>query len=51
MRSTVIDPNTPSTATILGGAWVLVPLGLIVLVCVVGFVVFNRAAPRIAEDL
>lgn len=35
------------------GSWtaLLEPLALVVLLCVIGFWVFNRAAPRIAEDL
>jgi hypothetical protein len=31
--------------------WLVIPAGIVALVCVAGFVVFHRAAPRIAEDL
>lgn len=52
MRHAVIDPNAPNAAEAVGGApWLLVPLGLIVLVVVVGYKVFDREAPRIAEEL
>ena len=51
-RHAVIDPTAPSAAAAIGG-WerLLVPGGMIVFVFVWGFWVFNRAAPRIAEDL
>jgi ABC-2 type transport system permease protein len=51
-RHAVIDPGAPSAAEAAGGAvWLLVPLGVIAAVAVVGWRVFDRAAPRIAEDL
>ena len=51
-RHAVIDPSHESAASAMGGAeWLLVPAGLIVLVVVIGYRVFDRAAPRIAEDL
>ena len=51
-RHAVIDPNAPTAAEAAGGAnWLLVPLGLIAAAVVVGWRVFDRAAPRIAEDL
>ena len=51
-RHAVIDPNAPTAAEAAGGAvWLLVPLGLIVAAVLVGWRVFDRAAPRIAEDL
>jgi ABC-2 type transport system permease protein len=41
-----------SPATYMGGAvWLLVPLGLIVVIWVLGFWVFSREAPRVAEEL
>lgn len=41
-----------SPATYMGGAvWLLVPLGLIVVTWVLGFWVFSREAPRVAEEL
>jgi ABC-2 type transport system permease protein len=41
-----------SPATIMGGKqWLLAPAGIAVVICVVGFWVFAREAPRIAEEL
>ena len=51
-RHAVIDPTAPSAAEAVGGAIrLLVPLGVIAAVAVLGWRVFNREAPRIAEDL
>jgi ABC-2 type transport system permease protein len=51
-RHAVIDHSQPSAAAAIGGApRLLVPLGLIVLIAVVGFRYFDRKAPRIAEEL
>jgi ABC-2 type transport system permease protein len=48
----MIDPNAESVATAAGGPLPLVVAGLIyVTVCVLGVWVFNREAPRIAEQL
>jgi ABC-2 type transport system permease protein len=39
-------------AQLMGGtAWVLVPLGILAGICVLGYWVFQREAPRIAEEL
>jgi ABC-2 type transport system permease protein len=47
-RRWVIDPRAP----VLGGtAKVLVPVGIYVAVCVLAVWIFNREAPRIAEEL
>jgi ABC-2 type transport system permease protein len=44
--------NSPSTPAVMGGyAWALIPLAIGVGICVLGFWVFNREAPRIAEEL
>jgi len=52
LRHAAIDPTEPSSATIAGGfVWLLIPAGIVVAVFLIGFTVFNRAAPRIAEDL
>lgn len=52
MRHAVIDPSAPSAAEAVGGgAWLLVPVGLGILILVLGYRVFNREAPRIAEEL
>lgn len=51
-RHAVIDPAAPSAADAAGGAaWLLVPLAIVALVVVIGWRVFDHAAPRIAEDL
>jgi ABC-2 type transport system permease protein len=51
-RHAVIDPAAPSAAAAIGGApYLLIPLGIIVAVCVAGYAVFDRMAPRIAEEL
>lgn len=51
-RHAVINPATPSVAEALGShALLLVPIGITVGVFVLGFVVFNRTAPYVAENL
>jgi len=51
-RHAVIDPHAPSAAQAIGG-WpeLMIPLGLIVVLFALGFWVFNRSAPLIAERL
>ncbi|MEA2436508.1 MAG: type transport system permease protein [Thermoleophilaceae bacterium] len=52
MRKWVIDPNAPSAAQAIGGyAQLLIPIGVIVGVFAVGFWVFQRETPHIAENL
>jgi ABC-2 type transport system permease protein len=44
--------NSPSTAEVMGGyGWVLIPTAIGIAICVLGFYVFHREAPRIAEEL
>jgi ABC-2 type transport system permease protein len=44
--------GSPGVASYMGGyEWLAVPLGIIVGVCVLGFWVFKRETPRIAEEL
>jgi ABC-2 type transport system permease protein len=44
--------GTAGTAKWMGGAaWLLVPGGIVLGVCVLGYVVFSRMAPQIAEQL
>jgi ABC-2 type transport system permease protein len=44
--------GSPGVPQYMGGyAWLAVPLGIIAFVCWLGFWVFNREAPRIAEEL
>ena len=51
-RHALIDPDAQSAAAAAGG-WemLLIPLGLIVGIFVLGMWVFDRAAPRVAENL
>jgi ABC-2 type transport system permease protein len=51
-RVWIIDPNAPSAAEAAGGAWRLIPaIAIFVGVCVLGWRVFTRQAPRVAESL
>ena len=51
-RHAVIDPGAPTAAEAIGGTLhLLVPLAVLVAAFVLGFRVFDRAAPRIAEEL
>jgi ABC-2 type transport system permease protein len=52
IRHSVIDPSAPSAATLIGGAdRLLIPAGIVLGVFALGLWVFNREAPRIAENL
>ena len=51
-RKAVIDPGAPSVIELMGADWlVLVPLGIIFGTFALGYVVFRRESPRIAENL
>ena len=51
-RKWVIDPDAPGPAAAAGGVgWLAVPVTLSVLTCVAAVWIFNREAPRIAEEL
>lgn len=50
MRHAVIDPSAPTTAQVMQQSWrVIVPLGIVAVTFAVGYRVFSRASPRIAE--
>jgi ABC-2 type transport system permease protein len=52
MRHAFVDPSYLSTSAAMGGAvWLLVPFGVGLVILVLGFRVFTREAPRVAEDL
>jgi ABC-2 type transport system permease protein len=52
VRHMFIDPSAPSAAHAAGGSLrLLVPIGIVLGLLVLGFWVFNREAPRIAEEL
>ena len=47
-----INHATPSASTLLGSkAALLVPIAIVLVIFALGFWVFNRIAPRVAEDL
>jgi ABC-2 type transport system permease protein len=51
-RHAVIDPRHPSAASAIGGgAMILIPIAIALATIVVGFLVFDREAPRVAEQL
>jgi ABC-2 type transport system permease protein len=52
MRHALLDPDAPTAAAAIGGApRLLIPAGIVVVVFALGLWVFNREAPRIAENL
>jgi ABC-2 type transport system permease protein len=52
IRHSVFDPHTPSAAAALGGSvYLLVPILISLGTFALGFYVFNRSAPAVAEDL
>ncbi len=51
-RHDFIAPSHMTAADAVGGAqWLLIPAAIIVVTSVFGFVIFRRAAPRVAEEL
>ena len=51
-RHAIIDPDAQSAAAAIGGApMLLIPAAIVVGLLALGFWVFNRLAPRIAEEL
>jgi ABC-2 type transport system permease protein len=51
-RHSIVNPVTPSPGQVFGSpVYLLIPLGFIAFVFVLGFYVFNRVAPRVAENL
>lgn len=52
MRHAFLDPTAPTAAEAIGGAWRLaIPAAIVLIVLAAGIWVFNREAPRIAENL
>ena len=52
VRHVFIDPHAPSATAAAGGTLrLLIPIVIVLVLLVVGFWVFNREAPRIAEEL
>jgi ABC-2 type transport system permease protein len=51
-RKWMIDPGAPGPAAAAGGAgWLLAPIAAFVAICALAAWIFNREAPRIAEEL
>ena len=52
-REWIIDPNAPGAVeAVAGNTWLLIfPIAISVAVCVAGPLIFNRMAPRVAEEL
>lgn len=51
-RHAIVDPKIPSAASAMGGQIrLLAPVGVMVLIFVIGLWYFRREAPRVAEDL
>ena len=51
IRHSVFDPAAPSAADAIGGAaMLLIPIGIAVGTFALGFWVFNRTAPEVAEE-
>jgi ABC-2 type transport system permease protein len=51
-RHLVLGPDTPSAADAIGDpVRLLIPLSIVLLVAVAGYVIFDRLAPRVAERL
>jgi ABC-2 type transport system permease protein len=50
-RHAVIDPSAPSAAAAAGSTGLLIPILIMVVTTIVGFWLFNREAPRIAEQI
>jgi ABC-2 type transport system permease protein len=51
-RHLVVDPSHMSVSEAIGGAaWLLVPVAVVIAAVAVGFRVFAREAPRVAEEL
>ncbi|MDO9352559.1 MAG: ABC transporter permease [Solirubrobacteraceae bacterium] len=52
MRHAIIDPAAPSASAAVGGSvYLLIPIALGVGIVILGYRVFDREAPRIAEEL
>jgi ABC-2 type transport system permease protein len=51
-RHAVIDPTAPTATAAMGEPWhILIPIGIMLFSIVLGFWIFNREAPKIAEQI
>jgi ABC-2 type transport system permease protein len=52
LRHAVVSPSAPTVLEIFGTPWLLaVPVTIAVALCVIAFIVFDRMAPKVAEEL
>jgi ABC-2 type transport system permease protein len=51
MRAAVVDTSAPHPWDLASGALMVIPAGIVIVALVLGVYVFNRQAPRIAEEL
>ncbi len=51
-RHMLISPDYPSAFQAMGGgALILIPIGILIATIVIGFIIFDRQAPKVAEQL
>jgi ABC-2 type transport system permease protein len=51
-RYAFVDSSHPSLGAAMGGVlWIVLPLIVTIATCIAGYLVFSRAAPRVAEEL
>jgi ABC-2 type transport system permease protein len=51
-RHAMVSPEYETAAAAIGGTWrLLIPLAIVFGVFAIGYAIFRRAAPRLAEDL
>jgi len=51
-RHALFGPGHPTAASAIGGgAMILIPIAILLVTLIVGFIAFDRAAPRVAEQL
>ena len=52
LRYAVISNSAPTVLEVFGNPWLLaIPMALAVALCVIAFIVFDRMAPKVAEEL
>ncbi|MGK2877360.1 MAG: ABC transporter permease [Solirubrobacterales bacterium] len=52
MRHAAIDPSAPSAVDVLGSWWMLaIPMGIVVVLTIFGYVSMKRLAPNVAEEM
>jgi ABC-2 type transport system permease protein len=52
MRHAVIDPTAPSVVDVFGNWWMLlIPFGITLIFCLLGYRAISRMAPRVAEEM